>query len=304
MTQTIENSDGRALAEGRDGLLWRLARLHPGLVTLIVWLGFFVVPGFGEAVWENSSVAAVLSIGVYFIYLGYPCFVLFFVAGRFRSRSPRRTGRILAAVTAMSAFCISVLVVDHERYSAFLEAGSVLAIVIHLTILLVLFLAIFYPLIGAAVALAGAEMGPTASFRRKFGTSLQFFYLPFCVFFLHRRIRRLVSDFENGDPMVVNLPLEVLKIERQASGHLSLLLTEQVGWEDHERYADELLRRLDSHIGEKGYLAGMYLWKVEIETVPLQLVYEDSLNRVMLKSDSYPGDVLLKKLQPQLALAA
>src|SRR3546814_8036382 len=56
------------------------------------------------------------------------------------------------------------------------------------------FLAIFYLLIGAAMALAEAEKAGSARFGRKFGTALQFFYLPFCVFFIHRRIHRLRSE--------------------------------------------------------------------------------------------------------------
>lgn len=44
----------------------------------------------------------------------------------------------------------------------------------------------------------------------------------------------------------------------------------------------------------------MHLWDIEVETVPLQLVYEDFPNRVMLESNSFSGDRLLKKLQARL----
>ena len=139
---------------------------------------------------------------------------------------------------------------------------------------------------------------------RKIGTALQFFYLPLCVYFLHRRIRRLILEFESGDPIIFDLPLESLKIERQAGGRLYLLLTERIGWEDFERYAEELLDRLDGRVAERGCSADMHLWNVEIETLPLRLVYDDFPKGVTLESDSPAGDMLLKKLQRRLAPAA
>src|SRR3546814_18190779 len=65
------------------------------------------------------------------------------------------------------------------------------------------FLAIFYLLIGAAMALAEAEKAGSARFGRKFGTALQFFYLPFCVFFIHRRIHRLLAREGMPDPIEI-----------------------------------------------------------------------------------------------------
>ena len=47
----------------------------------------------------------------------------------------------------------------------------------------------------------------------------------------------------------------------------------------------------------------MHLWGVEVETVPLRLVYEDYPNRVMLEPDSFPGDMLLRKLHARLSPA-
>src|SRR3546814_7438304 len=91
------------------------------------------------------------------------------------------------------------------------------------------FLAIFYLLIGAAVALAEAEKAGSARFGRKFGTALQFFYLPFCVFFIHRRIHRLLAREGMPDPIVDELPMERLALAPMASGHLCLELTERPG---------------------------------------------------------------------------
>jgi hypothetical protein len=184
------------------------------------------------------------------------------------------------------------------------NAGDVAAILTFVIPFLSAGIALFYLLIGAALALVDAEYGGAGRFGRKLGTGLQFFYLMFGVFFVHRRIRRLVNDFDSGDPIVVKLPLGSLKIEQQACGHLSLLLTERIGWDDFECYATELLRRLDGRVVWKGSAADMHIWNVEIETLPFRLVYDDYPNGVTLESESYPGDMLLQKLQARLAPAS
>ncbi|HMA16648.1 MAG TPA: DUF3630 family protein, partial [Kiloniellaceae bacterium] len=90
----------------------------------------------------------------------------------------------------------------------------------------------------------------------------------------------------------------VLKEDRE--GHLGLELTELPSWWSLERYAETLLQQLGGRVLNRATLVDMHLWTVEIETVPLRLVYEDFPNRVSLESDSYPGDMLLRKLQARL----
>ena len=98
----------------------------------------------------------------------------------------------------------------------------------------------------------------------------------------------------------VEFPLERLMLEPMASGHLCLELTELPGWWDFELYAGELLRRLEGRVTEKATVVDMHLWNVEIETVPLRLVYEDYPNRICLESDSDQGDTLLRQLHQRL----
>ena len=95
--------------------------------------------------------------------------------------------------------------------------------------------------------------------------------------------------------------MEKLKIAQLASGHLLLLLTERVGWEGFEDYSAELLHRLDGTLIKKVSGPDMHIWDVEIETTPLQLVFDDFPPGVTLESHSYPGDIFLKKLQSRLA---
>jgi len=252
------------------------------------------------------ALAAASFTGFMLLYMGYPLFVLLFLPGRFRTWSPPRRGRAVAAFVANEVLVVTSLFVQ-DTISAVVDAansGELAAILAFGVFLSILAFSFFYLIIGAALVLVAAERGRASRKGRKFWTSLQFLYLPFCVFFIHRRIRRLIRDFKDGDPLAVNLSMEKLELERQESRHLSLLLTEQPGWEEFELYATEVLRRLDGRVLERSTAITAHLWKVEIETVPLLLVYEDLPNRVNLESDSYPGDILLKKLQTRLAPAS
>lgn len=295
------------MTAAQGGILWRIARLHPGWVTLAVWFGS-VVYVVGYVRWFGGApLLAVASFaGFMLFYMGYPLFVLLFLPGRSRTWAPPRRERALVAFFAIEIFVVAGILAGPETINAVSDAANAgdlaanFALGVPFSILAGSF---FYLFIGAALTLVAAEHGKPSRLWRKFVTFFQFFYLPICVYFLHRRIRRLVHDFENGDPIVVSLPLGSLKIERQAGGHLYLLLTERIGWEDFERYANELLHRLDGRVAAKGSAADMHLWNVEIETLPFRLVYDDYPNGVTLESESHAGDMLLRKLQERLALS-
>jgi Protein of unknown function (DUF3630) len=290
------------MTERQGGILWRLARLHPGWVTLFVSSGWFIFGPLTDYLAAHPPLAVVPITGFMLFYMGYPLFVLLFVPGRFRSRSFRRPGRAILAFGFVGLAGLFSSIVDEEWFRTLLaNRSSSSAIAFQLIWNLGGVAAFLYLFIGAAIALAHAEKGPTARFGRKLWTSLQFFYLPFCVFFIHRKLRNLIVDFENGDPIIANLPLEALKIERQAGGHLFLLLTERIGWEDFDIYAKELLHRLDGRVAETRSMAIRQVWNVRIETLRFRLVYDGHPNRVMLESESHAGDMLLKKLQARLA---
>lgn len=294
--------------ERQDGILWRLARLHPGWVTLIVWTGyaFLTVAHWMVNLAHQASAAAAFS-GFMLFYMGYPLFALLYLPGRFRSKSRRRPESALAAFFALWVFVGAAMAAGEDNMGALLgaaDAGEVAAVLAFAVPFLIVASATFYLLVGAALALVEAETGGIASFRWKVGAAFAFLLLIIGAPFIHQRIRCLAKQANKADLVVDALPLERLVIERMASGHLSLELTEQPSWESFERYADELLRRLDGRVVERDTTVDMHLWSVEIETVPLRLVYKDFSNRVNLESDSYPGDMLIRKLRARLAPAA
>lgn len=287
-----------------DGLTWRLARLHPLLVFAVLFMALILVVYLDEIVIEPESRfrGFVPSLGIA-IYSGYPLFVILFVSGRFASRSTPRFKLPVAAFVAVQLFGLVVTIMSSDLRAA-LQAGELMIALPFWTLWLLCAVSLFYLLIVAAYALVEAERGPYRSGHQVFGAVLLFFYGPFGWYFLHRRVRRLVANYETCDPIAIELPTEKLVMEKGASGHLGLELTERIGWDDFENYATEILRRLDARVIERATMVDMHLWDVEVETVPLRLVYEDHPDRIILESSSFPGDMMLKKLRARLSPAA
>lgn len=290
-----------------ENILKDLARRSPIEATLIVWLGFISLV-WADVLARGSPVTAAFAFAIFILlYMGYPLFVILFLAGRFHSQLQSRPGRAIASFAILVATGVALNIVGPERFDMLADAanaGSPLATLTYLLVMICLAIGTFYLIISAALALVDAERGSAAGPRQKLGTIFQFFYLPLCVFFIQRRIRRLVAGFENGDPVAAVLPIEKLTVEKDIAGHSCLVLTEHIAWEEFEAYAKEVLHRLDARVFEKANTVDTHLWDVEVETVPLRLVYEDHPNRVMLESSSFPGDMMLKKLQARLTPAA
>lgn len=96
---------------------------------------------------------------------------------------------------------------------------------------------------------------------------------------------------------------ESLQIETMASGHLRLLLSEKVGWEDFEAFAEELLPILDATIADKTDGVEMRIWKLNLPCCSLGLVYEDYPVGVSLESSTDEADSILPELQRKLRTA-
>lgn len=120
---------------------------------------------------------------------------------------------------------------------------------------------------------------------------------------LLKRVARLVQSRGKSRPFAVALPMERLVLNQDTVGHVGLELTALPNWKSFERYAEELLRKLDGHVVEKGCSVDMHLWNVEIENIPLRLVYEDFPSRICLESSSEAGDLLVRNLQKRLLSA-
>ena len=317
-----------AKSERQDGLLWRIARLHPAWMAVPVGLFFCIyTPAFILSQHETgteaplSVVIALPSLAFIFI---HAFLVTVLVAGRFYARRRRRLMLPGLAITVVigGPFVLLPAALLAASLGVFQGPGLWLKSIVVPTVGASL-VAGYYLMVRASLDLVEAERGFGGGTGRKIGTFLLFAFWGFGAFFIQSLLfdlasKRVILEPEGDSaellldrlrtwlaPMAavdckVEFPLERLMLEPMASGHLCLELTELPGWWDFELYAGELLRRLEGRVTEKATVVDMHLWNVEIETVPLRLVYEDYPNRICLESDSDQGDTLLRQLHQRL----
>lgn len=187
------------------GLTWRVAKIHPSLIFAALFVALIYVVYLDEIVIEPEPRFRGLVPALWTaIFLSYPLFVILFVSGRFASRSPRRVKLPTAAFFAAQAlFVFSAVVmgtsttdVDREFNTSELFALGTCSLATGFGLL--------YLLIGAPVALVRAERGHYGSLLQVFGAFLLFLYGPFFGwYFLHRRVRRLVTNYETCAPIAI-----------------------------------------------------------------------------------------------------
>jgi Protein of unknown function (DUF3630) len=90
--------------------------------------------------------------------------------------------------------------------------------------------------------------------------------------------------------------LDKLSLEKKASGHLSLRLSESVAWEDFPLFADELLPLMFGTVVSETDGVEMRIWELKLPRCSLDLVYEDYPAQVSLESSSDEGDDVLREL--------
>lgn len=293
-------------SERQDGLLWGIARLHPGVLWLLYFATFFLIGSIpGSILVEVGSVLKVI-VGLLILlsWWAYPLFVIAFLSRVFTSSSPERLKRAVGAFAFVGLWVVVVAFVSSMFLSKSADLPPGVQFALDVTVV-PLFAALFYLWIAASLALVQAEKGSAYSGKHVFGAFLLFFYLPaFGAYFLQRRIQRFARDQAESDSLQQQLPMERMVLAPMKSGHLSLELTEFPNWRSFERYAEALLCRLDGQVVRKGSGVDMHIWSIEIESVPLRMIYEDFPNRVSLESDSDSGDTLLRQFHQRLAPSA
>jgi hypothetical protein len=90
------------------------------------------------------------------------------------------------------------------------------------------------------------------------------------------------------------LPLDALAVNKMASGHLCLNLSERIGWDAFPNFAHEFLETfLEGDVIEKTDGPDMRLWKVQIRGCSLRLVFDDFPLMVSLESSDREGDAMI-----------
>lgn len=93
-----------------------------------------------------------------------------------------------------------------------------------------------------------------------------------------------------------SLQLDSLAIEKMASSHESLSLSERISWEDFPRFAEDLISLFGGEIIEKIDGPDIRLWQVKYRASTLRLVFDDYPLMVSLESLDSNGDLIIHDL--------
>jgi hypothetical protein len=94
--------------------------------------------------------------------------------------------------------------------------------------------------------------------------------------------------------------LEKLELQKMASGHLCLELTEAVAFEDFPKFADEFLSTIGATVLHRLESFDLQIWDILLSNCEMRLVFEDFPVMVSIRSTSDEGDQILRKLRDKL----
>lgn len=92
------------------------------------------------------------------------------------------------------------------------------------------------------------------------------------------------------------MDFDMLAIEKMASGHECLNLSERISWENFPCFAEDFVALLGAEIVEKINGPDMRLWKIRYKTSTLRLVFDDYPLMVSLESSNNNGDQIIQDL--------
>jgi len=98
-----------------------------------------------------------------------------------------------------------------------------------------------------------------------------------------------------------NLIAEILNINKMASGHLCLNITEKICWEDFPEYAESIVELLRGEIFSRTDGPDIRLWNVVINGQNYRLAFDDYPIAVSLESNDDAADKEILKIRDSLA---
>lgn len=102
------------------------------------------------------------------------------------------------------------------------------------------------------------------------------------------------------DSKISDLNIEILNINKMASGHLCLDLTEKVKWEDFPSYAKLLIKLLSGKILSKVDGPDIRIWDVRINKNNYRLTFDDFPLMVALESSDDEADNEIKRIMESI----
>lgn len=98
-----------------------------------------------------------------------------------------------------------------------------------------------------------------------------------------------------------NFFFDSLAVQKMASGHVCLNLSEQVSWETFPSFSENLLKMIGGQIEQKLDSFDIRIWKINICGCVLRLVFDDFPVMASLESSDHQGDELLEKIYCDLS---
>lgn len=92
------------------------------------------------------------------------------------------------------------------------------------------------------------------------------------------------------------IKLDVLAVQKMASGHLCLNLSTHVRWEEFPDFAKTFLERCEGIVLDKAEAADIRMWKVRIRGAEYWLVFDDYPLCISLESLDDDGDRIIEEL--------
>jgi hypothetical protein len=90
--------------------------------------------------------------------------------------------------------------------------------------------------------------------------------------------------------MIKKIEKDKINLSTMASGHLYLLLSEEVDWHEFTEFANYVVKLIGAKVKAKDESVVIITWKLVVDNQIISLVYDDYPLAVSLESDSKEGD--------------
>lgn len=84
------------------------------------------------------------------------------------------------------------------------------------------------------------------------------------------------------------------------SGNLCLELSNCIGWNEFPGYVSDLLKYLDGRVTERCDAVDMRVWKIQVDSQDVRVVYEDYPQMVSIESTCDSANVIIEKIFEKL----
>jgi hypothetical protein len=96
------------------------------------------------------------------------------------------------------------------------------------------------------------------------------------------------------------LNLDSLSIQRMASGHLCLNLSQSVNWDSFSNFAEAFIKIVEGEVLCRNDGVDIKQWNVLIDGQTLRLVFDDFPLMTSLESSDAPGDRVIEQVYDKL----